>query len=204
MRGYQSNPEANARAFTAGWFRTGDQGVLDRDGYLTLTGRLKEIINRGGEKVAPLEVDNVLSAHPAVAQALTFAMPHPRLGEEVAAAIVLRPGESAGEERDPGVRGRAPGRVQGAAPDRVPGRDPEGADRQAAADRARRAARAAGLRRAASAARRPVRARASAGAHRCGGKGSRPQRGRLPGPSPALYLKRERARSRGRGARRAG
>ena len=99
MRGYQSNPEADARAFTAGWFRTGDQGVLDPDGYLTLTGRLKEIINRGGEKVAPLEVDNVLSAHPAVAQALTFAMPHPRLGEEVAAAIVLRPGESAGEEQ---------------------------------------------------------------------------------------------------------
>jgi acyl-CoA synthetase (AMP-forming)/AMP-acid ligase II len=99
VRGYQSNPEADARAFTAGWFRTGDQGVLDPDGYLTLTGRLKEIINRGGEKVAPLEVDNVLSAHPAVAQALTFAMPHPRLGEEVAAAIVLRPGESAGEEQ---------------------------------------------------------------------------------------------------------
>lgn len=98
VRGYQSNPEADARSFIAGWFRTGDQGVLDRDGYLTLTGRLKEIINRGGEKVAPLEVDNVLSAHPAVAQALTFAMPHPRLGEEVAAAIVLRPGESAGEK----------------------------------------------------------------------------------------------------------
>jgi oxalate---CoA ligase len=99
VRGYLSNPEADARAFTAGWFRTGDQGMLDPDGFLTLTGRLKEIINRGGEKVAPLEVDNVLSAHPAVAQALTFAVPHPRLGEEVAAAIVLRAGESAGAQQ---------------------------------------------------------------------------------------------------------
>jgi acyl-CoA synthetase (AMP-forming)/AMP-acid ligase II len=71
--------------------------VLDGDGYLTITGRLKEIINRGGEKVAPLEVDNVLSAHPAVAQALAFAMPHPKLGEEVAAAVVLREGQEVGE-----------------------------------------------------------------------------------------------------------
>jgi acyl-CoA synthetase (AMP-forming)/AMP-acid ligase II len=96
-QGYQNNPGANATAFTDGWFHTGDQGMLDRDGYLTITGRLKEIINRGGEKVAPLEVDNVLSAHPAVAQALTFAMPHTRLGEEVAAAIVLKEGASASE-----------------------------------------------------------------------------------------------------------
>jgi acyl-CoA synthetase (AMP-forming)/AMP-acid ligase II len=90
--GYENNPDANARAFTKGWFRTGDQGMLDADGYLMLTGRLKELINRGGEKVSPLEVDGVLSAHPAVAQALTFAMPHAKLGEEVAAAIVLRDG----------------------------------------------------------------------------------------------------------------
>ncbi len=96
-RGYQNNPAANASAFTAGWFHTGDQGTLDREGYLRITGRLKEIINRGGEKVAPLEVDNVLTAHPAVAQALTFAMPHQRLGEEVAAAIVLKDGQSASE-----------------------------------------------------------------------------------------------------------
>jgi acyl-CoA synthetase (AMP-forming)/AMP-acid ligase II len=95
IRGYRNNPEADRDSFTAGWFRTGDQGVLDRDGYLTLTGRLKEIINRGGEKVAPLEVDHVLSAYPAVALALTFAMPHARLGEEVAAAIVLRAGARA-------------------------------------------------------------------------------------------------------------
>ncbi len=96
-RGYQNNPAANAGAFTDGWFHTGDQGMLDGEGYLTITGRLKEIINRGGEKVAPLEVDNVLSAHPAVAQALTFAMPHAKLGEEVAAAIVLKEGTSASE-----------------------------------------------------------------------------------------------------------
>ena len=90
--GYEANPDANAKAFTHGWFRTGDQGMLDEDGYLQLTGRLKELINRGGEKVSPLEVDGVLSAHEAVAQALTFAIPHGKLGEEVGAAIVLREG----------------------------------------------------------------------------------------------------------------
>ncbi|MCS6853411.1 MAG: acyl--CoA ligase [Elioraea sp.] len=97
-KGYENNPEANAKAFTNGWFRTGDQGAFDADGYLTLTGRLKELINRGGEKVSPLEVDNVLSAHPAVAQALTFAAPHPKLGEEVAAAVVLRDGMEVSEQ----------------------------------------------------------------------------------------------------------
>jgi acyl-CoA synthetase (AMP-forming)/AMP-acid ligase II len=90
--GYEANPEANAKAYTNGWFRTGDQGAFDADGFLTLTGRLKELINRGGEKVSPLEVDGVLSGHPAVAQALTFAIPHAKLGEEVGAAIVLREG----------------------------------------------------------------------------------------------------------------
>jgi acyl-CoA synthetase (AMP-forming)/AMP-acid ligase II len=95
--GYEANPEANAKAFTDGWFRTGDQGLFDRDGFLLLTGRLKELINRGGEKVSPLEVDGVLSAHPAVAQALCFAIPHAKLGEEVGAAIVLREGHEASE-----------------------------------------------------------------------------------------------------------
>jgi acyl-CoA synthetase (AMP-forming)/AMP-acid ligase II len=95
--GYEANPDANAKAFTHGWFRTGDQGAFDAEGYLTLTGRLKELINRGGEKVSPLEVDGVLSAHPAVAQALTFAMPHAKLGEEVAAAVVLREGAACTE-----------------------------------------------------------------------------------------------------------
>jgi len=90
MSGY-GNSEANAEAFTRGWFRTGDQGYLDPDGYLFISGRLKEIINRGGEKFAPREVDDALLAHFAVAQAVTFGVPHPTLGEEVAAAVVLRP-----------------------------------------------------------------------------------------------------------------
>ena len=68
----------------------GDQGSLDEEGYLSLTGRLKEIINRGGEKISPLEVDGILMDHPAIAQVVTFALPHPKLGEEVAAAVVLR------------------------------------------------------------------------------------------------------------------
>jgi len=96
--GYKNNEAANATAFTNGWFRTGDQGVVDEDGYFRLTGRLKEIINRGGEKISPREVDEVLLDHPAVAQVVTFAMPHPKLGEDVAAAIVLAEGAEADEK----------------------------------------------------------------------------------------------------------
>ena len=95
--GYENNPDANAAAFTDGWFRTGDEGYLDDDGYLFLTGRLKEQINRGGEKVSPLEVDEALLRHPSVAQAVTFAMPHPKLGEEVAAAVVAADGADVDE-----------------------------------------------------------------------------------------------------------
>jgi acyl-CoA synthetase (AMP-forming)/AMP-acid ligase II len=99
--GYEANPEANAKSFFEldgrRWFRTGDQGTFDAEGYLRITGRLKEIINRGGEKISPLEVDEVLMDHPAVAQVVTFAVPHAKLGEEVAAAVVLREGESADE-----------------------------------------------------------------------------------------------------------
>jgi acyl-CoA synthetase (AMP-forming)/AMP-acid ligase II len=95
--GYVNNPEANAAAFHDGWFRTGDQGTLDEEGYLRINGRLKELINRGGEKVSPLEVDVVLLDHPAVQLALTFALPHESLGEEVAAAVLLREGASATE-----------------------------------------------------------------------------------------------------------
>lgn len=95
--GYENNPTANESAFTNGWFRTGDQGRLDREGYLFLTGRLKEIINRGGEKVAPKEVDEVLARHPAVAQAVAFAVPHVTLGEDLAAVVVLRAGEQVTE-----------------------------------------------------------------------------------------------------------
>jgi len=94
--GYLANPAANQAAFTNGWFRTGDQGKLDADGYLHLTGRLKEIINRGGEKISPREIDEVLLAHPAVRQALAFAVPHAQLGEEVAAAVEVHPGQSVG------------------------------------------------------------------------------------------------------------
>jgi acyl-CoA synthetase (AMP-forming)/AMP-acid ligase II len=90
MAGYDANPLVNASAFTNGWFRTGDEGYLDPDGYLHLTGRLKEVINRGGEKISPLEVDLVILEHPAVSQALTFAAPHPLFGEEVATAVVLK------------------------------------------------------------------------------------------------------------------
>jgi len=99
--GYESNPKANAEAFTSGpnsgWFRTGDQGVMDEDGYISITGRLKEIINRGGEKVSPREVDEILMDHAAVAQVVCFGMPHAKLGEEVAACVVLREGQAATE-----------------------------------------------------------------------------------------------------------
>ena len=93
--GYDNNPEANAANWTDGWFRTGDQGMMDDEGHITITGRLKEIINRGGEKISPREVDEVLMDHPAVQQCVTFAMPHAKLGEDVAAAIVLREGATA-------------------------------------------------------------------------------------------------------------
>jgi acyl-CoA synthetase (AMP-forming)/AMP-acid ligase II len=106
--GYKNNPDANATAFTEGWFRTGDQGVIDNEGYLKLTGRLKEIINRGGEKISPREVDEVLMDHPAVVQAVTFAMPHDKLGEDVAVALILGEGESLTESE---VREFASGRL---------------------------------------------------------------------------------------------
>ena len=95
--GYENNPKANEEGFLDGWFRTGDQGVMDEEGYVSITGRLKEIINRGGEKVSPREVDEVLMDHPAVAQVVCFGMPHPKLGEEVAAVVVLKEGVAATE-----------------------------------------------------------------------------------------------------------
>ena len=95
--GYGNNPEANETAFSNGWFRTGDEGHLDEDGFLFLHGRAREIINRGGEKISPREVDEVLLAHPAVAQAVAFSVPDRRLGDEVGAAVVLRPGRSVTE-----------------------------------------------------------------------------------------------------------
>jgi oxalate---CoA ligase len=92
---YENNPEATAKSFFGEWFRTGDQGILDEDGYLHLTGRLKELINRGGEKISPREIDELLLTHPAVAEAVCFGVPHPTWGEEVEAAVVLRPELSA-------------------------------------------------------------------------------------------------------------
>jgi len=89
--GYLDDPAATAAAFVDGWFRTGDLGSLDADGYLTLCGRIKDVINRGGEKIGATEVQNALVAHPAVAEACVFAIPHPTLGEEVVAAVVLAP-----------------------------------------------------------------------------------------------------------------
>jgi acyl-CoA synthetase (AMP-forming)/AMP-acid ligase II len=97
MHGYRNNPEANAASFSSGYFRTGDQGCLDADGYLTLTGRLKELINRGGEKISPLEVDAVLLEHPAVAEAVSFAVPDAKYGEEVNGAVVLKADAEADE-----------------------------------------------------------------------------------------------------------
>jgi acyl-CoA synthetase (AMP-forming)/AMP-acid ligase II len=99
--GYENNPKANAEGFTSaehgGWFRTGDQGVMDAEGYISITGRLKEIINRGGEKVSPREVDEIIMDHPAVSQVVCFGMPHDKLGEEVAAAVVLKEGQTVTE-----------------------------------------------------------------------------------------------------------
>ncbi|MEM6401500.1 MAG: AMP-binding protein [Cyanobacteria bacterium P01_D01_bin.116] len=97
-QGYENNPQANQIAFTNGWFRTGDNGYLDTDNYLFLKGRIKEIINRGGEKISPREVDEVLLEHPSVEQVVTFAAPHTLLGEDVAAAVVLKQGVSTTEQ----------------------------------------------------------------------------------------------------------
>jgi acyl-CoA synthetase (AMP-forming)/AMP-acid ligase II len=88
--GYENNPSANESAYTAGWFRTGDQGRIDEEGYLSIIGRLKEMVNRGGEKIAPREIDEVFLDHPAVRQATAFAIPHPTLGEDLAVAVVLQ------------------------------------------------------------------------------------------------------------------
>ena len=95
ITGYENNPEANASSFVDGWFRTGDQGILDEHGYLTLVARIKELINRGGEKISPREIDEVLLTHPAIAEAVCFGVPHGTWGEEVEAAVVLREGQAA-------------------------------------------------------------------------------------------------------------
>jgi acyl-CoA synthetase (AMP-forming)/AMP-acid ligase II len=88
--GYRSNPEATAASFRDGWFRTGDSGELSADGYLGLAGRIKELINRGGEKISPHEVEDALLAHPDVVEAVAFALPDAKYGETVGAAVVTR------------------------------------------------------------------------------------------------------------------
>ncbi len=98
FEGYENDPEANAQAFIDGWFRTGDEGVLDDDGYLTLTGRIKEFINRGGEKIAPAEVDDALMRHPDVVTAVAFPLPHVTLGQDVAAAVIPAKGTALTDE----------------------------------------------------------------------------------------------------------
>jgi acyl-CoA synthetase (AMP-forming)/AMP-acid ligase II len=98
MREYENNATANGDAFIQGWFRTGDLGMMDAEGYLSITGRLKEIINRGGEKISPREVDEIIMEHPAVHQCVTFGVPHDMLGEDVAAAVVLREGANADDK----------------------------------------------------------------------------------------------------------
>ncbi|KAM5572505.1 oxalate--CoA ligase [Rosa sericea] len=97
-KGYKNNPEANKAAFTFGWFHTGDVGFLDSDGYLHLVGRIKELINRGGEKISPIEVDAVLLSHPEIAQAVCFGVPDDKYGEEINCAIIPREGSSIDEE----------------------------------------------------------------------------------------------------------
>jgi acyl-CoA synthetase (AMP-forming)/AMP-acid ligase II len=108
MPGYDGDPMATETAFAGGWFKTGDLGFFDDDGYLFLTARVREIINRGGEKIAPQEVDEVLLQHPAVAEAVTFAVPHPTLGEDVGSAVALRP-HAAATPKD--IRRFAMGRI---------------------------------------------------------------------------------------------
>ena len=92
ISGYLDAPGLDRVTFFNGWFKSGDIGSIDGDGFLTLHGRKDDLINRGGEKIAPAEIDNALMGHHAVAEAAAFAVPHPRLGEDVAAAVVLRPG----------------------------------------------------------------------------------------------------------------
>ena len=99
MKGYLSNPEANKSSFTAeGFFRTGDQGKQDKDGYVVITGRIKELINRGGEKISPIEIDNVVAQHPNVAEAVSFAIEDEMYGQDIGLAVVLNDGKNVGED----------------------------------------------------------------------------------------------------------
>lgn len=97
-KGYLNNEEANKSSFTAdGFFRTGDQGKKDEDGFVIITGRIKELINKGGEKISPIELDNVLTRHPAVSEAVSFAVADEMYGQDIGVAVVLKPGQTLGE-----------------------------------------------------------------------------------------------------------
>lgn len=98
-KGYLNNPTANATAFhKGGYFRTGDQGIMDEDGFVIITGRIKELINKGGEKISPIEIDNVLALHPSVSEAVSFAVPDELYGNDVGVAVVLKPGAKLSED----------------------------------------------------------------------------------------------------------
>ena len=133
--GYDGNPMATDAAFAGDWFKTGDLGFFDDDGYLFLSGRIREMINRGGEKIAPKEVDEVLLEHPAVAEAVTFAVPHATLGEDVAVGGRVASRRCGDAERHSSVRNRAHRRLQGPTPGASREGNPERPDRQSAAYR---------------------------------------------------------------------
>jgi len=96
--GYLNNEKANSESFYKGWFLTGDEGIFDEEGYLKISGRIKEIINRGGEKISPKEIDETLMDHESVQQAVAFSVPHEKLGEELSAAVVLKENSDCSEE----------------------------------------------------------------------------------------------------------
>ena len=139
-RGYDNDAAATESAFRDGWFRTGDLGYLDEDGYLFIVGRIKDIINRGGQKVSPAEVEQALLSHPDVVEAAAFSIPHRRLGEDVAAAVVLRPDAKISAHRPPRLRPQTPGQVQGPWSDPHCAGDPERPRRKDQARRTRRRA----------------------------------------------------------------
>ena len=95
--GYINNPKANSESYVNGWFLTGDEGIFDKDGYLRITGRLKEIINRGGEKISPKEIDEILMEHEYIQQAVAFSVPHEKLGEDLYAAVIIRDNKNISE-----------------------------------------------------------------------------------------------------------
>ena len=130
MKGYYGRPEATAEAMRGGWFRTGDIGQFDADGYLSIVDRKKDMILRGGFNVYPREIEEVLMTHPAVAMTAVIGVPDARLGEEVKAVVVRRPGAAVTEDEIGGLVPRADGGLQVPADHRVPGRAADERDGQ--------------------------------------------------------------------------